>query len=271
MPKKDLDLSFLNAELEEIELPSKGILYSKSNSFNKGKAHIRPWLTSEEKLIDKFNKGNFYNIIKRLVQNSLEEKTDVEELTFGDFFFILYWIRSVSYGPQYKADIECPNCSAKIKSDIDIYNYSIKYLEDVKEPLSFVLPKSNIELKYRLPRVKDLIEATEKSHSDSLKLGVAISPDIFRLARCVVEMTLPDTEHTVLTQEEDFGIMINKIWPRLPAIDLVSFRTELAKYDHGYVNNEMTKCPECETYFEIAPLLSFEFFRPSSGGSSVNS
>jgi len=271
MPKKDLDLSFLNSELEEIELPSKGILYDKNNNFNKGKAHIRPWLTSEEKLIDKFNKGNFYNIIKRLVQNSLEEKTDVEELTFGDFFFILYWIRAISYGSQYKADVECPNCSAKIKSDIDIYRYSIKYLEDIKEPLSFILPKSGIELKYRLPRVKDLIEATEKSHSDSLKLGVTISPDIFRLARCVIEMVLPDTEHTILTQEEDFGTMINKIWPRLPAIDLVSFRTELAKYDHGYVNNEMTKCPECETYFEIAPLLSFEFFRPGSGEPSVNS
>jgi len=271
MPKKELDLSFLNVEYEEIQLPSQGILYSTNNDFTKGKAHIRPWFTSEEKLIDKFNKGNFYNILKRLIQNSLEEKTDIEELTYGDFFFLLYWIRSLSYGSSYKATVECPNCSANIETDIDIYKYSIKYLEPITEPLTLILPKSQIEIKFRLPRIKDLIEATEKTHSDSLKYGVNISPDIFRLAKCVIEMTLPDSEKTILNAEEDFGFMLNKIWPKLPAIDLVAFRSEINKYDHGFVNNEMNKCPECENFFEIAPILSFEFFRPGSGGSTVNS
>jgi len=263
MPKKNLDLSFLNQGSEEIELPSRGILY-KNNIIKNGKVHVRPWLTAEEKLIDKFNKANFYNILKRLIQNVLEEKFPVEEFTIGDFFYLLYWIRGLSYGSTYKTELDCPNCGARIKPTIDLSKFEVVYLPDCTEPMTMVLPKSQIEVKFRLTRLKDLIEATEKSHSDSLKFGSSISPDIYKLARCVEEMVLPNEEKTILTQEEDFGTMINLIWPKIPAIDVFALREEMSKYDHGYVKSSTLKCPECEDYFEQMAVLSFEFFRPSN-------
>lgn len=265
MPKKNLDLSFLNQGSEEVELPSRGLLYKDNKILNKGKLHVRPWLTAEEKLIDKFNKGNFYNILKRLVQNVLEENISVDELTLGDFFYLLYWIRGLSYGPTYKTETECPHCSSKIRPTIDLSKYEVTFLDDgVTEPMTLTLPRSNIELKFRLTRVKDLIEATEKSLSNTTKLGVNVSPDIYKLARCVEEMVLPNEEKTILTQEEDFGTMLNLIWPKLPAIDVMALREEMAKYDHGYVKSVNVKCPECENFFEQAAVLTFEFFRPSS-------
>jgi hypothetical protein len=264
MPKKDLDLSFLVQGSEEIQLPSKGILYG-GTEFASGKVHIRPWLTAEEKLIDKFSRGNFYNIIKKLIQSVMEEKTSIDMLTIGDFFYLLYLIRSLSYGPKYTVNIECPKCESSIQNTIDMTKYEVTFLEDCKEPLSIVLPKSGIEVSFRLPRLKDMIEATERTHSDSVKLGATVSPDIFKLARCVNEMTLPNEDKTILTQDEDFDTMLLKIWPKLPAIDLAAFRNEIAKYDHGFVENTFTKCPSCENYFEQAPILSFEFFRPSNG------
>jgi uncharacterized protein (UPF0212 family) len=270
MPKKNLDLSFLIQGTEEIELPSKGLLY-KDGDFVKGKVHVRPWLTTEEKLIDKFTRGNFYSILKKLVQNVMEEKTSVEEMTVSDFFYVLYIIRAMSYGPIYYTDTECPICEAKIQSKIDLSKYKTKYLEPCAEPFTMTLPKSRIEIKFRLPRVKDLIEATEKTHSEALKFGVNVSPDIFKLARCVEEMVLNNVERDILTQEEDFDTMLYKIWPKLPAIDAAAIREEMSKYDHGYVTNEMTKCPSCENNFEQAPVLSFEFFRPSSTGTSDDS
>ncbi len=263
LPKKELDLSFLNQGSEEIELPSRGILY-KSKEIKNGKVHVRPWLTPEEKLIDKFSRGNFYNILKRLVQNVLEEKFPVEELTIGDFFYLLYWIRGLSYGPKYKTETDCPNCGARIKATIDLTKFEVTYLPECVEPMSMVLPKSRIEVKFRLVRLKDLIEATEKSHSETLKYGSAISPDIYKLAKCVLEMVLPNEEKTILTQEEDFSTMLNLIWPKLPAIDILALREEMAKFDHGYIKSSASKCPECENYFEQMAVLSFEFFRPSS-------
>ena len=149
MPKKSLDLSFLNQGSEEIELPSRGILYT-NKDLKKGKLHVRTWLTGEEKLIDKFSKGNFYNILKRLVQNVVEEKVSVEELTIGDFFYVLYWIRSLSYGSKYRTEVTCPKCGTVVRPIVDMWNYKVTYLEELVEPITYTLPVSGIELKFNL-------------------------------------------------------------------------------------------------------------------------
>ena len=52
MPKKELDLSFLIQPTEEFELPSRGLHYEDS-ILKKGKVHCRPWVSTDEKLIDK--------------------------------------------------------------------------------------------------------------------------------------------------------------------------------------------------------------------------
>lgn len=270
MPKRDIDLSFLKPNSERIELPSRGILYNNSE-LKSGFLNIRPWLTNEEKLIDRFNKGNFYSILKRLISNSVTEKINVDELTLGDFFFLIYWIRSISYGHTYNADIVCPECGKSVSVVIDLSKYDVTYLEDCKEPMTLIMPRSGIEIKFRLPRVADLIEASESTLSGSKKFGVTISPDLYKTAKCVEEMVLPNEEKTLLTQKEDFDIMLGKIWPKIPAYDLVVIREVMSKYDHGYITNASTRCPECEATFEQAPLLSFEFFRPSSGESTTNS
>lgn len=261
MPKKELDLSFLNQKYEELELPSLGKLYKKD--FVNGKVNVRPWLTSEEKLIDKFNKGNFYNILKRLIQSVIEEKGSVDELTKGDFFYLLYWARTISYGSVYNIESTCTKCGSDIKTKIDLQDFPITYLTEVVEPITLVLPVSKIEVKFRLPRIKDIIEATEKTHSDHIRFGVTINEEIYLFARCVDEMLLPNTDKTILTGLDDFDTMLHKIWSKLPANDVLAFREEIKKYNHGYVDNIFVKCPECGDYFEQSPVLSLEFFRPS--------
>lgn len=271
MPKKDLDLSFLVQQTEEFELPSRGIHYD-DPILKKGKLHCRPWVSSDEKLIDKFNRGNFYDILKRLVQNVLEEKINVEDLTSGDFFYLLNMIRSISYGSTYMIKKTCPVCESNIVVPVDLYSYPVKFIEsDKKEPFEVTLPKSGITIKYRLPRMRDIIEATEKSQFDSKRFGTSISPDSFRLIKCINEMILPNKDNTILTQDEDFATMLHKVWPNIQSIDILKFRSAIDEHEHGVVDNVEVKCPECEAKFEQAPLLTYEFFRPSSGGSELNS
>ena len=76
-------------------------------------------------------------------------------------------------------------------------------------------------------------------------------------------MLLPNTDKTILTGLDDFDTMLHKIWSKLPANDVLAFREEIKKYNHGYVDNIFVKCPECGDYFEQSPVLSLEFFRPS--------
>ena len=272
--KQEIDLSFLKQSYDEIELPSRGLPYTKDNPFSKGKIHIRPWLTPEEKIIDKFDRGNFYSIIGRLVGSVIEERVNIETLTDADLFFILYWIRSITYGSTYSIETTCPHCGNKVKVKINIYDYPIKYLSEFEEPFTVLLPSSGIELKMRLPRVGDLIKSTETKHSDLYKMGTTINPDIYRFALCTSEMILPNANKDVLNEndmENYLPFTLKKIWTALPANDIVAIRKAISKFEHGYIDNVEVKCSECEKYFEQAPLLEWNFFRPSNRESSTDS
>lgn len=263
MAKKDLDLSFLKPNAEEFELPSRGLPYNEKNPLSKGKIHIRPWITSEEKILDKFDRGNFFNVIKKLIQNAVVEKIDIDEMTDADVFFVLYWLRVITYGPTYKIDRECPECGSKISVTVNIQDYPIKYLEEYKDEFELELPVSKIKLRMKFPKFGSLIEATESKHSDLYKMGIKMSPEIYRYALCTEEMTLPNETKDILTKADDFNLMLNKIWPMLPAGDLVEIKQYLAKFDHGYTENATSQCPECQKFFNQAPIMTDEFFRPS--------
>lgn len=263
MAKKELDLSFLKPIAEELELPSKGLPYNKENELSKGKIHIRPWMTSEEKILDKFDRGNFFNVIKKLVQNAVIEKINIDDMTDADVFFVLYWLRVITYGSTYKISTDCPECGSKIDVEIDIKDYPIKYMEKFKPDYEITLPISKIKLRMKFPKFGSLIEATESKHSDLYKMGIKMSPEIYRYAICTEEMTLPTETNDILTKADDLNLMLNKIWPMIPAGDLVEIKKYLNQFDHGYNENASVQCPECQKFFNQAPIMTDEFFRPS--------
>lgn len=268
MAKKDIDLSFMRPVYETFELPSRGLLYDKKNPLSSGKISIRPWVTAEERLIDKLQTYNFYHIIKKLIGNTIETPINVEDMTIGDFFFTLYWVRQLSYGSVYSIATTCPECKVDTKVDIDIALCETTYLPDgVIEPFSLVLPMTKIEVKLRLPRVGDLIAATENSQYKEKHLGVKVDSDTFKKVKCIQSMTLPNEAKDVLTAEDDFSYMLNILWPKLPAADSAAIDALMNKYDHGYIGTVACKCPNCDAVIERAPILSFEFFRPSSSES----
>ena len=269
--KIELDLSFLQPHYDKIDLPSMGSPYPESNPFSKGSVRIRPWGSTEEQYVDNFNKGNFYTIIESLLSNAILEKCDITKLTLGDAFYILYWIRSLSYGSKYELETQCPHCNEIVKVSVDISECPIKYLDTNLTEFNFILPSSKIEVKYRLTYLEDMIESTTKN--DKTKIGgkSKFSAEINRLIRVVTEMTLPNENKDVLTYTKDLAILKNKIWPLIPAIDIIALKEEMSKYDHGYVDPIFVKCPECKESFEQSPLISYEFFRPSVGKPTENS
>lgn len=271
MAKKDIDLGFLIQGVETLELPSRGLVYPANNALSTGSIHIRPWLTAEEKLIDKFNRNNYFSVLKRLVENAIEEKVDVSDMSLGDFFFVLYWIRQITYGSAYTTNVVCPHCGMDVVTEIDIANFEVKYLqEEFSEPIEMEMPISGIKIKLRLPRLRDVIDATESTHASTKKLGVNISPELYKTAKCVTEMVLNNKEKDLLTDKEDFGLMINRVWPRISAADYSAVKEKLATFDHGYTGTTMTKCPKCEDLIEQGAILSTAFFRSSDRQSDAD-
>lgn len=269
MKKKNIDLSFLNPTYEEIELPSKGLLYE--GGLSNGKIHVRSMLTAEEKLFDRINKANFNDIIDQIIQRCTQEDIDVNSLTLGDKLFLLYWIRVKTYGPEYTVRIRCDNCGEENNFNISLSEFDIKYLNETIteeelskgiEPIEVVLPETKIKVKIHIPRNRDFKEATSISYVQMKKKGVALDPIFYQKLLCIDEIVLPNETGDILTQKEDFNLII-EIFEKLPSKDNLYIDKVLKKYDHGIVDPIYKPCNYCGELIEIYPVLNIEFFRPS--------
>lgn len=262
MPIKNIDLSFLSQGFDVLELPSKGLLYTKDNPLSSGKINVRAWVTAEERQLNKINSNNVYPILRRLLENSIEGNIDITQMTLGDFFYTMYWVRQLTYGSAYMTTVKCPHCETEVSTTIDIFECETVFLESNPEPIQIELKKSGIKLKLRLPRFMDILKSTESTFAGSKKFGITIDPELYRTGLSILEMELPNEDKDVLTAEDNFEQII-KILPKLHPIDNIIIKKAIDKYDHGYVGTVITKCENCGNPIEQVPVLNYQFFRPS--------
>lgn len=171
---------------EVVELPSKGAYYENMPG---GKIKVRPMGIDVDKMMANqriVQSGELLNkIIEACVQ--LPDGMTVMDLLAGDQFFLLYYLRGITHGPDYEFVTDCPVCGTKSTYDYNLADLSktIKGPNNdyLAEPMSVELPfissklGKKVEALVRLLRVRD-ISAMSKGNVavvDPLKKGVARS------------------------------------------------------------------------------------------------
>lgn len=87
---------------ERLELPSKGLLYPKTSPASQGWLMVRPITTKEEEILvtERFHKQGV--IIDMLLSRCIVTKgINTLDLLSGDRLHILFYLRAISYGPEY--------------------------------------------------------------------------------------------------------------------------------------------------------------------------
>lgn len=95
------------------------------------------------------------------------ENLSCYDMCFGDYQFLLYKLRSVTYGGEYEGQCTCPICGTLNKGKFNIDDLPIKYYtEDVEKKREFVLPITNAKVRLRLktPRILDSIQSRIKEY-----------------------------------------------------------------------------------------------------------
>lgn len=265
MAKKQLDLSFLKPQFEEIDLPSRGKYYKGIPHLETGKLHIRAMTSVEEKLLDRFNANTFYTTVDEIISKCIKEDIDVDKLTLGDRIFILLKIRVMSYGSTYEVRYSCPECEAEYPITIDLSKFEIVYVnEDIEEPYEFPLPVSGATVKMRLPRSGDVRESTDRSFAERKKNGVFIDASVYQKAMCCEEFIFPESSQDagyVVKPQEDFKLLVG-IMQRLHVNDTREIERFFNDHDHGFTEPIMMNCKVCNASFEQYLALNWDFFRP---------
>lgn len=241
---------------KEITLPSMGKFYNGEDGPTNGILHIKAMTGEEEQILASPNLARKGQNINMIFENCIKESFKAENLLSADRNFLLIYLRSFSYSPEYEIEVKCPDTNQKFTHKINLEeDLMINYCPEDFGPnkLSGVLPNSEYSFKYRLPRGKDDVAIQDYKEWYSKKHGNTTKDDtlIFRTA-----MLLQDIEG--LTDRKELMTLIKK----LPIQDVAYLRSLTTNIPFGVDTKITIYSPYSMNEFEIDLPYESGFFFP---------
>ncbi len=140
---------------EEIELPSKGLLYPKDNPLSSGKIEIKYMTAKEEDILTNQNYIKNGTVIDKLLKSLIiDKKVNYDDLVVGDKNALLISARILGYGKDYEFKYNGEDV------DVDLTELETRYLDESsmiegKNEFSYTLPHTNALITYKLLTNRD--------------------------------------------------------------------------------------------------------------------
>ena len=246
--------------VEQIPLPTAGILYPKENPLhNKATLQIKAMTAQEEDIIMSRALLKEGTIIFHLIKSCLIDKSiDPNDLLLGDRNSLLVAIRITGYGSKYNANIVCPSCAvmnyqAFELSDLEIKRLSINPMSVGKNEFEFKLPvsKKNVTFKF---------ETVASNHESTITQE--------RKRKLMPDMKL---EGIITSMLENQILSIDGVYDRnkilgfiqsMPAGDSKSLRKFINSNEPGIDMHVNMTCQSCSVESKIGLPLGAAFFWP---------
>ena len=164
---------------EQIDLPSKDLLYPESSPLSKGFVEMKYMTAKEEDILSNANFIRQGIVIDKLLQSMIITPIDYNELLNGDKNAILVAARILGYGKDYEFIYPNPNTGIEEKATIDLSLIDTKPLDESlytkgKNEFDFVLPFSKVKVTFKLlthgdeNRIDKEIEGLKKVNPQSI-------------------------------------------------------------------------------------------------------
>ena len=134
---------------EEIELPSKGLVYSKDNPLSSGKVEIKYMTAKEEDILS--NQAYIENgtVLDKLLDSVVISKIDIKDLIIGDKNAVLIATRILGYGSDYKVTINNKQHTIEL-SELENKLFDGSTMLEGKNEFAFTLPHSDTKVTYKI-------------------------------------------------------------------------------------------------------------------------
>ena len=217
---------------------------------------LRPMTTKEEKIIYTSRDMSF---IEKIVKSCIVEpkNVDIDLLHPNDITYLLYMIRELTFGPNYKQKMQCPYCGLRQDIEIDIteMTYEILDLESLDEKLNVKLPVCGDTVQLKLlsqgdfnhidEYIKRLVRQNKLEDPEGYKY-------VYRFAKMI--KTINGEE------KEDIKEVISYI-DNLNMRDFGVIKDVLQDIPIGINTLNIRKCRNCGEEVEVFGAAVPEFFR----------
>lgn len=241
---------------ESYTLPSKGLIYDRPIDPN---VTLRSMTTAEEmKRLSPTDTP--YKVMSEIIEDCLTTKLGmpVYDLYVGDYQFLLHKLRVVTYGPEYKMAIQCPNCGEVSVPAINLDEITVtEYDEAINDLMKVHLPQcdKDVELRLQTPRIIEEAAIRTKEIKKRMK-DLTYDPGLIVTLQSIIktvdgQVLRPDALETFVR--------------KLPMKD-ANILLQTAKKLNGKVGLDtevIAKCGSCGYDVVTTFRFSSEFFGPT--------
>ena len=221
---------------EQVTLPSKGLLYSKSSPLSKGVVEMKYMTAREEDILTNQNLIQKGEVIDELLKSLIiTPGVDYNDLLVGDKNAIMVAARVLGYGADYSFTYNNEQHTVDLTKVEDKLMDESLILDDQNE-FPFTLPTSKIEVTFKILTHGDE-KALEGEIKGLKKLNKKSSPDLSTRMKHIITSVSGDRERKAIRDFVDTTFLArdarelrNYISDMQPDVDL-SFDYEDAKGD----------------------------------------
>ena len=244
---------------EEIELPSKGLVYPEDNPLSSGKVEMKYMTAKEEDILTNQSYIKKGVVIDKVLQSLIVSKVDYNDLIIGDKNALMVAARVLGYGAKYKIKVNCPSCTEENSIDLDLAQIEPKEfgLDGKKEEdMSFELPASKRKVTFKLLTHADEVAiAKELDALKKMQKGrETVEPEITTRLRYVITSVDNETDTQAIK-----GFVDNQFLSR----DSRAFRDHLVDMVPDIDLNFNFTCEACDHFERTGIPLTAEFFWPA--------
>jgi len=242
--------------VEEICLPSKGLIYEEEVNPN---IELSSMKTKHEMLRLSATEDS-QKVMSKIVDDCIVSDMGISsyDLCLGDFQYLLYKLRVVTFGPDYEMQAKCPYCNFEntLKLNIDELEVN-EYDDSLLDLLEMDLPISgnHIKLTMQTPRMIDRINSRIREHNKRRKTTNENLTVLYTIMASLEEIDGEPVEVSTLEN-----------WIReLPLADsnAILYRIDEINSSIGVEIDSVATCGVCGSSF-IAPFrVNDSFFRPN--------
>ena len=236
---------------EEIELPSKGLVYPKDNPLSNGKVEVKYMSAKEEDILTNQSYIKKGTVLDKLLESVLvDKKIKVKDLILGDKNALLIATRILGYGAKYEF-LKLGNVHVVDLTDIENTEFSKKDILNVGvNEFSFILPHSKANITYKIldghdeSKIDREIKGLEKINKNNV-------PALSTRLKYIITSVEGDSERKTVREFVDKHLL---------AIDSRALRDEI-RAKQPDVNLELTD----DAGEEVVIPIGVNFFWPELG------
>lgn len=254
---------------EEIQLPSLGLYYG--DAMPEGKVEVRPMGITAEKILSTQRLAATGKSIDLMLKKCVKfpQSFSASDLLLGDKNFLFFYIRGITYGPEYNFLYTCTNkqCARASEYDGNLHDVRIKFANPelgvgpfkIELPVLSSAAKKQVWVKAKMLTSKESQEIinrinTSRRYEDlDATIDEAVSSNIAKL------ITEVGTDLSSTTDKEK----IQKFVERMHSHDAKTIDQFIDKITPGIETTIRLGCQHCGNEMRLELPITESFFRPS--------